>query len=341
VFGNVHNIVKNVEHNLSLIQSDIDMLGISDSLLEQQRAAHIQLENALNIEEDFWREKSKVKWHSDGDRDTKYFQRLAKIKNSSKLINTLMSGDNMITDPGEISSHITNHFKNIFATNTVVQDVQVNQLLENSIPNLISEELNIMLTRLPSSTEIHAAVQAMNMDRAPGPDGFGACFFQSYWDIVKIDVTNAVLEFFTKDWIMPNFNANTIILIPKVADAINVGQYRPIALANFKFKIISKILEDRLAPIMNNIISLEQNGFVKGRNIKDGICITSEAINHLHKKSLAGNLTFKVDISKAFDTLEWEFLLKVLSKFGFNDRFCSWIHTILKSATLSISVNDK
>lgn len=61
--------------------------------------------------------------------------------------------------------------------------------------------------------------------------------------------------FFTKDWILPNFNANTIILIPKVPDASSVGQYRPIALANFKFKIISKILADRLAPIMNNIIS--------------------------------------------------------------------------------------
>jgi len=91
---------------------------------------------------------------------------------------------------------------------------------------------------------------------------------------VKIDVTNAVLEFFTKDWILPNFNANTIILIPKVPDAVNVGQYMPISFANFRFKIISKILIDRLAPIMNNIISPEQIGFIKDRNIKDGICIT-------------------------------------------------------------------
>jgi len=202
-------------------------------------------------------------------------------------------------------------------------------------------EINTLLTRLPTPNEIHAAVQAMNKDGASGLDGFGACFFQSYWDIVKSDVNNAVMEFFTKDWILPNFNANTVILIPKVPDAISMGQYRPIALANFKFKIISKILADRLAPIMNNIISQEQRGFIKGRNIKDGICITSKAINHLHQKSFAGNLAFKVDISKAFDTLEWKFLPRVLTKFGLNDRFCSWIHTILKSATLSISVNGK
>lgn len=213
--------------------------------------------------------------------------------------------------------------------------------MDNIIPNIIFEEINTLLTRLPSSSEIHEAVMSMNKDGAPGPDGFGACFFQKYWYIVKDEVINDVLEFFTKDWILPNFNANTIILIPKTLDAINVGQYRPIALANFKFKIISKILAERLAPIMHNFISPEQRGFIRERNIKDGICITSEAINHLHHKSYAGNLAFKVDISKAFDTLEWNFLLAVLNKFGFNEKFCSWIHTILKSATLSISVNGK
>ena len=201
-----------------------------------------------------------------------------------------MIGDNMVSDPEQISSHIIEYFKNIFSTNTVVHDLQVNDLIEDSIPNLVSNELNAMLTRLPSLVEIHEAVLAMNKDGAPGPDGFGEIFFQTYWDIVQSDVTNAVMEFFTNDWILPNFNANTIILIPKGPDALQVGQYRPITLDNFKFKIISKILADRLAPLMTNIISPKQRGFIRGRNIKDGICVTSEAI--------------KVDISKAFDTLE-------------------------------------
>lgn len=124
-------------------------------------------------------------------------------------------------------------------------------------------------------------------------------------------------------------------------DVITVSQFRPIALANFKFKVISKILADRLAPIMKNIISAEQRGFIQGRNIRDCIFVTSEAINQLYNKTFAGNLAFKVDMAKAFDTLEWSFLMKVLNRFGFNDRFCSWINTILHSATLSISVNGK
>jgi ribonuclease HI len=156
-----------------------------------------------------------------------------------------------------------------------------------------------------------------------------------------MDVINAVLEFFTTSWILPGFNSNIITLLPKIPNASSIDQYRPIAMANFKFKIISKVIADRLAQILPSIISQEQRGFIHDRNIKDCICIASEAANLLHNKSFGGNLALKIDISKAFDTLEWPFLLTVLSKFGFNEVFCNWIHVILKSAFLSVSINGK
>jgi len=89
------------------------------------------------------------------------------------------------------------------------------------------------------------------------------------------------------------------------------------------------------------ITSKEQIGFFKGRNIKDSICLTSEAVNLLNKKCFGGNIAFKINISKAIDTLEWSFLLKFLNAFGFNEKFCGWIKEILESAKLSISVNGK
>ncbi|KAK2430924.1 hypothetical protein QL285_029213 [Trifolium repens] len=130
-------------------------------------------------------------------------------------------------------------------------------------------------------------------------------------------------------------------LLPKFPEACSIDQYRPIAMANFKFKIISKILADRLASIMPGLISDEQKGFIHGRDIKDCLCIASEAANFLHNKSFGGNLALKIDITKAFDTLDWNFLLKVLNSFGFNTVFCNWIHVILKSAFLSVSINGK
>jgi hypothetical protein len=92
---------------------------------------------------------------------------------------------------------------------------------------------------------------------------------------------------------------------------------------------------------MPAITSVQQRGFIKGRSINDCICTTSEAINVLHKKSFGGNLAIKVDVAKAFDTLDWSFLLKVLKAFGFNQVFCKWIHSILLSAKISISFNGR
>lgn len=109
--------------------------------------------------------------------------------------------------------------------------------------------------------------------------------------------------------------------------------------AKFKFKIISKVLADRLAAIMPLLISKEQRSFIQGRRIQDCIGLTSEAFNLLDTKSWCSNITLKVDISKAFDTLRWDFLLKVLHNFGFNDKFYSWINFILHSSQLSVNVN--
>jgi hypothetical protein len=186
-----------------------------------------------------------------------------------------------------------------------------------------------MLTMISSQHEIKAVVFNLNRDSVPGHDGFGAYFFQFYWDIIKDDVFKAVTEFFTSSWILPGYNSNINALLPKTPDVISKDQYRPIAMANFKFKIISKILVDRLASILPVVVSQEQMGFIHDRNIKDCLCTTSEVANLLHNKTFGGNLALKIDITKAFDSLEWPFLLKVLKCYGFNEVFCQWIQVIL------------
>lgn len=91
---------------------------------------------------------------------------------------------------------------------------------------------------------------------------------------MNTDVTNAVLNFFVDDWLLPNYNANVIIPIPKFQGADCVEQYRPIALDNFKFKIITKVIVERLARIMPNLISKQQRGFIQQRQIKECINLT-------------------------------------------------------------------
>lgn len=87
------------------------------------------------------------------------------------------------------------------------------------------------------------------------------------------------------------------------------------------------------------LISPKQKGFLAGRNIKGDICLTSEAINLLGNKSFSGNVALKIDITKDFDSLNWNFLIKTITALGFNHKFFSWILTLLNSASLSIKLN--
>lgn len=134
-------------------------------------------------------------------------------------------------------------------------------------------------------------------------------------------------------------NSNYKVLTPKVQDADSVDRFQPIVMANFLFKVVTKILADRLGGIAARIIDSHQFGFVKERHITDSIVVASECIGWLNWRCHSGNMALKIDIRKAFDTLEWDFLLAVLRYFGFSAKFCDWILPISESAKVSILIN--
>jgi len=197
----------------------------------------------------------------------------------------------------------------------------------------------MMLIKCPNYLKIKNIVFNLNGNNALSLDGFRGVFYHSCWEIIGKDVCKAVQQFFKQNWVLSEMNNNVVSLIPKIQGAESIKDYRPIVVANFKFKIISKILADRLAIVAARIISPNQCGFVQGRQIQDCIGIAYEAINVLSKKVRGGNLTYKVDIHKAFDTLSWKSLLLVLTCFGFHPLFVGWISTILHSTMLSIRRN--
>jgi len=251
-------------------------------------------------------------------------------------ISLLMMGDVRLTETRHIEQHVLDYFQGIFGVdNTCIH----NDLVSRVIPSLVTDDENVLLTATPNVDEIKRAMFDLNGDGAPGPDGFGGHFFQHFWDIVSSDVISSVQEFFYTGSIIPNLNSNLIVLIPKVPSACSMGDFRPIALANFQFKIVTKILAERLAIISMRIVSPQQSGFVHDRNIYGCVILASEVINLLLTKQFGGNVAVKVDIRKAFDTMDWNFLLLVLKMFSFHSVFCDWIRDILHFAHLSVMVN--
>lgn len=105
----------------------------------------------------------------------------------------------------------------------------------------------------------------MSDDKSPGPDGFPTGFFKHNWNIVKEDMSEVILEFFKKGCLLREWNATFIMLIPKFEKAVEPYDYRPIILCNVVYKIITKIMVERMKPILPNLISNEQDGFVEGK----------------------------------------------------------------------------
>ena len=181
----------------------------------------------------------------------------------------------------------------------------------------------------------------MQSDKAPGPDGFTGLFFKVCWDIIKEDVLEAFHQLHSMNGAdFRLLNSANIVLIPKKPDALTVGDYRPISLIHNIAKIFSKLLANRLAPLLNTLISKSQSAFIQKRCIQDNFLYVHNVVRRLHKqKKLA--LFLKLDIQKAFDTVNWGYLLEVLQTMGFGPRWREWISILFGSASSRALLNGR
>ena len=174
-----------------------------------------------------------------------------------------------------------------------------------------------------SESEIFAAICQLPGDKSPGPDGFSGLFFKKCWPIIKQDVmaaTNAIYNNRCSD--LNLLNKATIVLIPKKEGVDTIQGYRPISLIHAFAKIITKVLALRLAPFMNALTSQCQSAFIKGRSIHDNFMFVRNFTRRLHRNRSPA-LLLKLDISKAFDSVRWDYLLTLLQKRGFPLRWTS------------------
>ncbi|GKC19136.1 RNA-directed DNA polymerase, eukaryota, reverse transcriptase zinc-binding domain protein [Tanacetum coccineum] len=189
-----------------------------------------------------------------------------------------------------------------------------------------------------SDVEIKKAIWDCGSDKSPGPDGFTFAFYKRYWCTLKNDIIPYVREFFDSGKIPTGCNSSFITLIPKVANPLVVSDFRPISLIGAQYKIIAKILANRLSRVIATVISSEQTAFVSQRQILDGPLMVNEIIDW-YKRKKAKLMILKIDFEKAIDSVSWDFLDQVLQFTGFGHTWRSWIRGCLSSAKASVLVN--
>jgi hypothetical protein len=164
--------------------------------------------------------------------------------------------------------------------------------------------------------EIKGVVMEMKVNSAPGPNGFTTIFFQKFWDTIQGDFLSMFQDFWEGHLDIKRLNFEVITLVPKVKEANCIKQYRPICLLNVDYKCFTKVLTNRLVLVVQRVVGKNQIGFIKGRNILEGVVVLHEVIHELHSSKQKG-LILKIDFEKAYDRVRWSFLEQVMIGKGF------------------------
>ena len=242
------------------------LLTLPDSATAREE--HIQrqkLNVLLTAEEKYYRQRSRVRWADVGDRNTVFYHRVVTQHVTVNHIHFLKDEDGrVICTTEELKSHSAQYFQSILGVTDLPNSLAPMEELQDLLPFRCSELQQAYLSRTVLEPEIKGTIFSMPTNKSPGPDGYSIKFIRASWDVVGPDIINAVSEFFRNGRLLKDLNTTAITLIPKKPEACTLGDYRPISCCNIVYKVISKIIANRLKPILRVSVSPNQAAFLKG-----------------------------------------------------------------------------
>ncbi|GKV04348.1 hypothetical protein SLEP1_g16510 [Rubroshorea leprosula] len=274
---------------------------------------------SFNIQEEMARQKSRMTWMKEGDANTSFFHRCIKNRRRRNEINSLVVNRKVLQEVNELKQGVADYFKNLFAKEDWKRPV-----LEGMGFNKISEADKELLTEPFLESEVKAAVWNCDSAKAPGPNGLSFRFLKAELEVVKDDILKFLVDFHNNSKLVRGSNSSFLVLIPKKENLQGLEKYRPISLIGCMYKILTKILANRLSKVLNGLIGEQQSAFIGGRQLFDGIVIANETIDEIRKKKLSCFL-FKADFEKAYDNVNWEFLDYMLDRMNFGLVWKGWM----------------
>ena len=333
VFGRLE-----VNKNLALQQVEFwDGVESERSLIEGEtelkREAKEIFKKWVLLEETHWRQVSRELWLKEGDKNTGFFHRMANAHRRNNSMEKIKINGRWLEEEEEVREGVVNAFQQLLSEEPAWK-ADIEGLNLQRLNHIEAEGLEQPFIE----EEIHAALMGMNGDKASGPDGFTVAFWRSCWDFMKEEIVDLFKEFFYEKSFAKSLNSTFLVLIPKKGGADDLGDFRPISLLGGLYKLLAKVLANRLKKVLDKVVSTDQNAFVKGRQILDASLIANEVIDFWYKRK-EKELICKLDIGKANDSINWKFLMKVLHKMGFGARWMEWIWWCISTANFSILVN--
>ncbi|GAU47706.1 hypothetical protein TSUD_177110 [Trifolium subterraneum] len=333
VYGSVDTKIEELIAGIELLDLKGEGVGLVEEEVWLRNSKFNQLWMLLKSKDSMEFQKSRSRWLKEGDANTGFFHACVKNRKRTNSIVALKKGREWLCRPEEIRSEVVTYFRKHF------EEVPWERPTLDGVDFLQLSNDEAMGLEAPFGVqEVVEVIELSDGNKSPGPDGFNFSFFKKFWGLIELEVMGLFQEFHNSARLPSCFVSYFITLIPKLFIPQQLCEFRPISLLGSLYKLMSKVLSNRLRKVMNSIISSNQSAFIKGRHLADGVVVANEVVD-LAKRAKKECLVFKVDFEKAYDSVSWSFLDYMLRRVGFGEQWRAWMKTCVCNGKLLVLVN--
>lgn len=258
-------------------------------------------------------------------------QTIYKVKDP--ITNTIQTKQENIHDTFE------RYYKKLYSKMPEDRNQEIDCFLDTLELPTITDEQNKTLIAEITANEVKGAITKLKSNKSPGPDGFTGEWYKVFQkELIPILVR-------TFNWVLknaiapPSWKDAVISIIPKEGkDKLECGSYRPLSILNVDYRLFTSIMSRRMEEFLPNLINQDQSGFIRQRQTQDNIRRTLQVMNYIKKNKLK-SMILSLDAEKAFDSVNWTYLYKVLHKFGFHKDIIRSIQALYDTPTAKIKIN--
>lgn len=286
--------------------------------------------------------KARHRYYEQGERMGKILAQQIKKQTASRMITEIRTDSGQVTrDLQGINDTFKCFYKKLYTSESKKNPTLIDMFFDKmSIPTISLENLE-QLEKPITKQEIEQVINSMQNSKAPGPDGYTSEFYKAFKEQISILLLDVFNEALHRGSLPPTFYHASISLIHKKdKDPLDPASYRPVSLLNVDNKILAKIVATRLETILPTIISQDQTGFIKNRQLFFNIRRLLNIIHTQDKKNLHPEILLSLDAEKAFDRVEWDYLFSTLSKFGFGPKIISLVKLLYAQPHASVRTNN-